>query len=118
MWILSIVSFVNSLYWYRTVYTIGGIFATKKFKEAKNLHKYAVLIAARNEQTVIGNLIESINNQKKHGISHGLKPAFSKEHQERMTEEQMYNTPWMGTVKPWKEAVQEDLPAVDDSKDW
>lgn len=59
----KIVSFVNSLYWYRTVYTIGGIFATKKFKEAKNLHKYAVLIAARNEQTVIGNLIESINNQ-------------------------------------------------------
>lgn len=59
----KIVSFVNSLYWYRTVYKIGGIFATKKFKEAKSLHKYAVLIAARNEQTVIGNLIESINNQ-------------------------------------------------------
>ena len=59
----KIVSFVNSLYGYRALYTIGGIFATKKFKKAKKLHKYAVLIAARNEQTVIGNLIESINNQ-------------------------------------------------------
>lgn len=59
----KIVSFINSLYGYRVLYKIGGIFATKKFKKAKKLHKYAVLIAARNEQTVIGNLIESINNQ-------------------------------------------------------
>lgn len=60
--------------------------------------------------------------QKKHGISHGLKPSFSQQYQERMTEEQMYNTPWIGTVKPW--AVESrnddigDLPEADNDKDW
>ena len=43
--------------------------------------------------------------QKKHGISHGLKPSFSQEYQERMTEEQLYNTPWLGTVKPLVESA-------------
>ena len=61
--------------------------------------------------------------QKKHGISHGLKPSFSQQYQERMTEEQMYKTPWLGTVKPWNVPSEEmkndigDLPE-DDDKDW
>lgn len=61
--------------------------------------------------------------QKRHGISHGLKPSFSHEYQVRMTEEQLYNTPWLGTVKPWAAQVGEntndigDLPEGDD-KDW
>lgn len=61
--------------------------------------------------------------QKKHGISHGLKPSFSQQYQERMTEEQLYNQPWMGTVKPWAVSEGEktddigDLPEGDD-KDW
>lgn len=61
--------------------------------------------------------------QKKHGISHGLKPSFSQEYQERMTEEQLYNTPWLGTVKPWAVQAEEntddigDLPE-DDDKNW
>lgn len=59
----SITNAIDFLYNYRVVYVIGGFFATRKFKKAKNLHKYAVLIAARNEQSVIGNLIESINEQ-------------------------------------------------------
>lgn len=42
---------------------IVGLFATRKFPKAKKNHKYAVLIAARNEQTVIGNLIDSIRAQ-------------------------------------------------------
>lgn len=46
-----------------TYYTIIGLFFTRKFKPAKNNHKYAICIAARNEQTVIGNLIDSIKNQ-------------------------------------------------------
>lgn len=41
--------------------------ATKKKKldtyEAKKLHKFAFIIAARNEQAVIGNLINSIKQQ-------------------------------------------------------
>ncbi len=40
-----------------------GFFATRKFPKAKNNHKYAIMIAARNEATVIGNLIDSINAQ-------------------------------------------------------
>ncbi len=44
-------------------YSIIGFFTTRKFKPAKNLHKYAVLIAARNEEAVISNLIDSIHKQ-------------------------------------------------------
>lgn len=55
--------FINFLYKYRTVYKITGLFATRKFRETENKHKYAVLVAARNEETVIGNLIDSIRRQ-------------------------------------------------------
>lgn len=55
--ILGIVAF------YFAFYAIVGLFFTRKFKPAKKLHKYAILIAARNEETVIGNLLESIKRQ-------------------------------------------------------
>lgn len=48
---------------YKTVYKIIGLFFTRKFKPAKQNHKYAILIAARNEQSVIGNLLDSIAKQ-------------------------------------------------------
>lgn len=51
---------IGYLYKYRTVYKITGIFATRKFKKATTQHKYAILIPARNEESVIGNLIDSI----------------------------------------------------------
>ncbi len=54
---------VGYLYKYRTVYMVTGFFATRKFKPAKVNHSYAILIAARNEESVIGNLIESIRRQ-------------------------------------------------------
>lgn len=44
-------------------YRIIGLFFTRRFKPAKNHHKYAILIAARNEETVIGNLLDSIRLQ-------------------------------------------------------
>ncbi len=44
-------------------YVVIGMFFTRKFKPAKNFHKYAILIAARNEETVIGNLLDSIKRQ-------------------------------------------------------
>jgi len=44
-------------------YRIIGFFFTRKFKPTENKHKYAICIAARNEETVIGNLIASIKNQ-------------------------------------------------------
>ena len=46
-----------------TPYTVLGFFFTRKFKPATKQHKYAVCIPARNEETVIGNLITSIRKQ-------------------------------------------------------
>ncbi len=45
------------------IYSIIGLFFTRKFKPAQNLHKYAILIPARNESAVIANLISSIKKQ-------------------------------------------------------
>ena len=48
---------------YKVVYRIIGLFFTRKFKPAEKQHKYAVVIAARNEEKVIGNLLDSIVKQ-------------------------------------------------------
>lgn len=48
---------------YKVIYFIIGIFFTRKFKPAKKKHKYAIVIAARNEENVIGNLLDSIKKQ-------------------------------------------------------
>ena len=56
-------NFISRALKYNTVYEILGIFFTRKFKHAKSNHKYAILIAARNEETVIGNLLDSIKHQ-------------------------------------------------------
>ncbi len=48
---------------FHTVYLVTGMFFTRKFKPAKKNHKYAILIPARNEANVIGNLIDSIKKQ-------------------------------------------------------
>ncbi|MBQ3021473.1 MAG: glycosyltransferase family 2 protein [Bacilli bacterium] len=55
--VLSIMLAYKAIYW-----AIGFLF-TRKFKPAKNYHKYGILIAARNEEAVIGNLLDSINKQ-------------------------------------------------------
>ena len=51
------------LYFFVPIYSVIGFFATKKFPKAKHNYKYAIMIAARNEEAVIGNLIDSINSQ-------------------------------------------------------
>lgn len=61
--ISKISAVVSGLYRYRDIFKITGVFATRKFSTAKNFHKYAILVAARNEETVIGNLIDSIKAQ-------------------------------------------------------
>lgn len=48
---------------YKTIYFFIGLFFTRKFKPSKNKHKYGILIAARNEEAVIGNLLDSIKKQ-------------------------------------------------------
>ena len=51
------------IYKYRKIYQVTGIFFTRRFPPAKRNHKYAVLVAARNEEAVLGNLIDSIRAQ-------------------------------------------------------
>ncbi|MGN1201033.1 MAG: glycosyltransferase family 2 protein [Candidatus Caccovivens sp.] len=59
--ILSI--FVGLLMIYQIIYIIVGLFAKRKFPEAKEEHCFGILIAGRNEENVIGQLLESINKQ-------------------------------------------------------
>lgn len=65
--LLAIVSAIGSLiaafYSYRSAYVVVGLFATRVFPKAKQQHKYAVVIAARNEEKMIGNLLDSIRRQ-------------------------------------------------------
>lgn len=51
------------LVFHKSFYFVIGMFFTRKFKPAKKKHKYGILIAARNEKYVIGNLIDSIKKQ-------------------------------------------------------
>lgn len=54
---------LNIMLIYKAVYYAIGFLFTRKFKETKKKHKYAILIAARNEKYVIGNLLDSIKKQ-------------------------------------------------------
>ena len=45
------------------IYTLFCIIRPKRYPKTKKQHKYAFVIAARNEEAVIGNLIDSIRNQ-------------------------------------------------------
>jgi cellulose synthase/poly-beta-1,6-N-acetylglucosamine synthase-like glycosyltransferase len=59
-WIYRILAILTI---YKTFYLIIGTFFTRIFPKAKKNHKYAIVIAARNEEKVIGNLLDSINKQ-------------------------------------------------------
>lgn len=54
---------VSKIYKYKSFFVFTGLFATRKFQPAKKNHKYAILVAARNEEEVIGNLVDSIRRQ-------------------------------------------------------
>lgn len=54
---------IAALYAYRTVYVILGLFTTRKYPPAKHRHRYGIVIAARNEEKVIGHLLDSIRGQ-------------------------------------------------------
>lgn len=54
----------SSCYLYQVVYVLIGLFKKdKKPRTPANPHRFAVLIPARNEETVIGGLLESIRRQ-------------------------------------------------------
>ncbi|MBQ7725693.1 MAG: glycosyltransferase family 2 protein [Clostridia bacterium] len=48
---------------YRILWRLLGLFFTRKFPPAKRQHRYGIVIAARNESPVIGNLLDSIARQ-------------------------------------------------------
>lgn len=50
-------------YAYQIVYIVVPFFVKKRQTQADKLHKYGVLICARNEESVISQLIESVKNQ-------------------------------------------------------
>ena len=54
---------ISFLLLFRVGYVIVGFFTTRKFKPTDKKYKYAILIAARNEENVIGNLLDSIRKQ-------------------------------------------------------
>lgn len=68
MKIIVFLNFVISLiftlcYFYQFVYVLVGLFKKPKTFSAKKNHRYAVVISARNEGGVIGNLISSLKAQ-------------------------------------------------------
>jgi len=60
-WLISIIFTI--CYAYQFFYIFVGLRKKKKLADAQNQHRYAVVICARNEQNVIGNLIKSVHNQ-------------------------------------------------------
>ncbi len=58
-----VIAILGALGFHKTFYTVVGAFFTRKFPPAKQLHKYAILVPARNEESVIGNLLQSIRRQ-------------------------------------------------------
>lgn len=69
MEVLSYINFVISLlfmvcYSYQAVYLAVSLFRKRRVFPEGRQHRYAVLIAARNEEAVIAQLIESVKQQK------------------------------------------------------
>ncbi len=60
---VAVLSVLSAMVLYHSVYTVIGLITTRKFRKTENKHKYAVCIAARNEEAVIGNLLDSIAKQ-------------------------------------------------------
>ena len=64
-YVLGIISIFFAIY--GLYYAITGIFAFAKPRKEKpitnKMHKFAIIVAARNEEKVIGNLIDSLKKQ-------------------------------------------------------
>lgn len=58
-----ILLFFTICYLYQVIFVFIRLFSKRKKYEAKELHKYAVVISARNEEAVIGGLLDSIRRQ-------------------------------------------------------
>lgn len=57
--------------------------------------------------------------EKKYGQSHGIKASFSRKKMERTSEEELKSMPFVGNMKPWANALDdEDLPPANEKEDW
>lgn len=64
LYISAVISTVlSAMVFHKIFYVVISLFFTRKFNKAKKKHKFAILIPARNEEKVIGNLIDSIYKQ-------------------------------------------------------
>ncbi len=59
----KISSVIGACYKHKIVYKLTGLFFTRKFKKAEKQHTYGILVSARNEEAVVGKLVESIRHQ-------------------------------------------------------
>ena len=68
---MEVLSLINKLiallfvacYIHQAFFALAALFSRPKALPAGRLNRYAVLISARNEEAVIGNLIQSIGRQ-------------------------------------------------------
>lgn len=58
-----ILAVLSVAYAYMSILMVVGFFSVRHFPEAKHNHRYAILIAARNEENVIGQLLQSLHEQ-------------------------------------------------------
>ena len=57
--------------------------------------------------------------EKKYGKTHGIKASFSKQRMESMSEDELRSMLFIGNMKPWNNAVEDDdLPAGNEKEDW
>lgn len=59
----ALISVLGFFYAYRMIYVAVGLFRTRKFAPSQTFYKYGVVISARNEEAVLGNLLDSIARQ-------------------------------------------------------
>lgn len=58
-----VAAFLSILVIHKKPYQLLGLLFTRKFRPASRQHRYGVCIAARNEESVLGNLLESLERQ-------------------------------------------------------
>ena len=58
-----IAQIMSVLTMYTMLISVIGFFTTRKYPKANKYHRYAVLVAARNEEAVIARMVESVRNQ-------------------------------------------------------
>lgn len=88
---ISLLTLGVILYGYRILYFAMGFSKTIKFKKAEKQNKFVILIPALNESKVIGNLFESIKNQKYDADNYRVVVVVKDEHDKTIEISKEYN---------------------------